>query len=273
MRLLKLVREEGGTTSELEHLETIDLADIFAHEELPQQLLILVDKHTACHGRLQRLEGLILLGCTDLFCSRCNHDTLLYQLFFIIHLEVLIDLAIVKEPQVAMLCHELRPDAVDRIDRAPLEFVEVAGYDFCSLHRIRQHQCDLMSVEKFSEALENTMSHPELREGVSAAVNVSEYSVEVDNDEVLILKSLSSLEQYPASDKTGLRRSRWYKLFGHASLAELDLTPTQLVGLTGLILLLKGMALWEALLWKSRLRAVKVCSRLVLSILLGFPDY
>ena len=51
-----------------------------------------------------------------------------------------------------------------------------------------------MSLKKLTEALENSMSYSELRIVVVAAVDVTNYTIEINDYEILILQSFTSLE-------------------------------------------------------------------------------
>ena len=57
-----------------------------------------------------------------------------------------------------------------------------------------------MLMEKLSETLEHSVSYSELAEAGAPAVDVTEDPIEVNDNEVLILHALSSLEQNPACD-------------------------------------------------------------------------
>ena len=130
-----------------------------------------------------------------------------------------------------------------------------------------------MLVEKLFEALYCSMPHPELSEVITAAVNIANHSIKVNYDQILVLQSFSPLEQDPSRDVRRLWRLCWHMLFSEAPLTELDLSTTQLVSLTSLILVLEGMTSPQAFLpRKGLLSAVEIGSRLILGVLLGFSN-
>ena len=58
--------------------------------------------------------------------SRGDNQAFLDQFFIKIHVEILVDLPIVTESHITVLFHVFRPNAVNSVDGAALEFVKVA---------------------------------------------------------------------------------------------------------------------------------------------------
>ena len=108
-----------------------------------------------------------------------------------------------------------------------------------------------MLVEELSKALEHTISHSKLRKAVGPTVDVADHSIKENDDEILILKPFSSFEQYSPSNVGRLMSSWSQMLFSHAFLTKLNLPPTQLVCLTGLVLVLELLSFLRSLLRNS----------------------
>ena len=119
---------------------------------------------------------------------------LVNQLLTQSNVEILIDLAVVDEPQIAMISQIARPDAVDRVDRAPLELIEVAGDDFGAGLDIGDQDRNLVLIAELAERLPGPMAHLKVPIRHILSAQLTDDAIEVEDEQVLVLQSLSSLE-------------------------------------------------------------------------------
>ena len=85
-----------------------------------------------------------------LLSSWGDYQALFYQTLVQVHIEILIDLLVIDEAKIAMIGEVVRFNAVNRIDGAPLELVDVAGDDFGTLLSVRDQQSNLVPIGKFA---------------------------------------------------------------------------------------------------------------------------
>ena len=100
-----------------------------------------------------------------------------------------------------MVPNEFRACAVNCVYGAPLEFVDVAGDDFGPALYIGNEDRDLVLVEELAKALEGTVPDFEVPVGGILTAQLPDHAVEVKDEEVLVLKPSSSLEQKPPCDE------------------------------------------------------------------------
>ena len=129
------------------------------------------------------------------FLGPWSYDyALVNQLLTQANVEILIDLAVVDEPQIAMISQIARPDAVDRVDRAPLELIEVAGDDFGAGLDIGDQDRNLVLIAELAERLPGPMAHLKVPIRHILSAQLTDDAIEVEDEQVLVLQSLSSLE-------------------------------------------------------------------------------
>lgn len=93
------------------------------------------------------------------FSPRRDDHALVDELLVEANVEVLVNLAVVDESQVAMFLQVALPHAVDGIDGAPLELVDVAGDDLGSGLDVGHEHCDLVFARKLSKGLPGSVPH------------------------------------------------------------------------------------------------------------------
>ena len=129
------------------------------------------------------------------FLGPWSYDyALVNQLLTQSNVEILIDLAVVDEPQIAMIPQKARPDAVDRVDRAPLELIEVAGDDFGAGLDIGDQDRNLVLIAELAERLPGPMAHLKVPIRHILSAQLTDDAIEVEDEQVLVLQSLPSLE-------------------------------------------------------------------------------
>ena len=122
-----------------------------------------------------------------LFGPGCYDKTLFYEFLIEVDVEVLKDLLVIDEAQITMLRQVALADAVDGVNWAPLEFINVASNHLRSLLRVGQKQGDLIFVREFAEALKCAMSHFEHPVVRAPSTQLANDAIEVENDQVLVL--------------------------------------------------------------------------------------
>ena len=163
----------------------------------------------------------------DFFDPRSYNHALVYQLLIKSNIEIIIDLAVVNESQIVMVTHVARPYAVNCINWASLKLVEEAGDDFSAGLYIGDQDRDLVLIAELTKRLPGSMAHFKVPIRGILTTKLANNAIEVKYEQVLILQSLSSLEEDPLSDKCGLRRVRSHMLLSQALLIELYLAPRQ----------------------------------------------
>ena len=81
-----------------------------------------------------------------------------------------------------------------------MKLIKVARDNFSSLLDIRDHNGDLMIIGEFSQTLPNSMSNFKVAIGIVLATKLSNHSIEVKDEEVLISESSSPLEKNASKD-------------------------------------------------------------------------
>ena len=78
-----------------------------------------------------------------------------------------------------MISEVVRFNAVDRIDGAPLELVDVAGDDLGTLLRVRDQQRNLVPIWEFAKTIKGAVPHFEIAVARLALAELTHHTVEV----------------------------------------------------------------------------------------------
>ena len=141
----------------------------------------------------------------DFLGPRSYDYALVDQLLTHADVEIFIDLAVVDEPQIAVISQKARPDAVDRVDGAPLELIEVAGDDFGAGLDIGDQDRNLVLIAELAKRLPGTMAHLKVPIRHILRAQLTDDPIEVEDEQVLVLQSLSSLEKDALGDEGHFR--------------------------------------------------------------------
>ena len=172
--------------------------------------------------RVLRVIGADFLG------ARGDHETLVDQFLIESKVKILIYLPVVDEAQIAMLAQEARPDAVDGVDGAALELVEVAGDHFGARFKVGDQNRDLVLLAQLAKGLPGPMSHLEVPIRAIFTAKFANNSIEVEYEQVLVLEALSPLEQDALCHEGVFGGASWHLLLSEALLVELDLPSGEL---------------------------------------------
>ena len=124
-----------------------------------------------------------------------------------------------------MLLDVARPHTVDGIDRAALELVEVARDDLRSLLDIWEYDGDLIFAGELSETLPDAVPRLEDAKRTVLAAELADDTIEVEDQEILVLQTLPSFEEEASCDEALLGCAGGQVDLRQSLLVELDLTP------------------------------------------------